>query len=170
MYLKYFYYVVRHKWFVMIECFKEGVIWRGLVHDLSKLLPDEFIPYARYFYGTYPDFEQAKRILGYYNYKYTKQGIEQSFDYAWLLHQKRNRHHWQWWILPLDDGGNKLINMPNKYILEMICDWKGAGRAINGRKPNEVKIWYENNKKNIILNIDTRKKLELILFYGSKIK
>ena len=51
-YLKYLWYVIRHKWYVGIECFKKGLYWQGLVHDSSKLFPSEFIPYARYFYGS----------------------------------------------------------------------------------------------------------------------
>ena len=69
-YLKYFNYVIKHKWFVFLECWKAGIIWQGIVHDLSKLLPSEFFPYSIYFYG---------------NSKNDKE-----FDNAWLLHQKRN--------------------------------------------------------------------------------
>jgi len=52
-YLQYLSYVLRHKWHVSLECFHHGLYWRGITHDLSKFLPDEFIPYARYFYGSY---------------------------------------------------------------------------------------------------------------------
>jgi len=50
-YFEYLIYVLRHKWYVFIECCRVGIIWSGLTHDLSKFLPDEFIPYANYFYG-----------------------------------------------------------------------------------------------------------------------
>ena len=59
MYYKYLQYVIKHKYYVMIECFKVGLYWRGLVHDMSKFRPSEFIPYARYFYGDYPDAKHA---------------------------------------------------------------------------------------------------------------
>jgi len=52
-YILYLKYIIRHKWYVGIECFKMGVYWRGITHDLSKFLPSEFIPYAKYFYGDY---------------------------------------------------------------------------------------------------------------------
>ena len=42
-YLKYLSYVLRHKWFVMLACFKVKLFWQGITHDLSKFLPDEFI-------------------------------------------------------------------------------------------------------------------------------
>jgi len=60
-YLKYLKYILKHKWYVMIECFKNGLIWRGLMHDLSKFLPSEFIPYANFFYGNNNVF--CKRIV-----------------------------------------------------------------------------------------------------------
>lgn len=37
--LAYLWYVLRHKYFVFVECCRLGVPWRGLVHDLSKLSP-----------------------------------------------------------------------------------------------------------------------------------
>lgn len=61
-YWKYFKYVLRHKWYVFLACLKYGLIWRGIVHDLSKFKPDEFIAYARFFYGDYP-WDDARRHL-----------------------------------------------------------------------------------------------------------
>ena len=132
-YLKYLKYVIRHKWFVMIECFKIGLYWRGIVHDLSKFRLSEFIPYARYFYGNY-------HLVH----------IDDAFDKAWLLHIHRNLHHWQYWLLQEDDGALKNIPMPINYLKEMLCDWHGAGLAITGKK--NTKDWYEKNKDKIKLS------------------
>lgn len=146
-YFKYLSYVVRHKYYVFIECCKLGIPWRGLVHDLSKLLPSEFIPYANFFYGN------NKRIrdkTGYY--KPTDTG-DTAFDFAWLLHQKRNKHHWQWWILPEDKGGVKVFPMPDVYRKEMLADWRGAGKAQG--KP-DTKAWYLANSHNMQLHPETR--------------
>ena len=155
-YLKYLSYVLRHKWFVMTECFKVKLFWQGITHDLSKFLPDEFIPYANFFYG-------KKKVIrdktGYY--KPTDTG-DKAFDFAWLLHQKRNPHHWQWWILPEDEGEIKLLEMPYKCLLEMICDWRGAGKA-QGYGDN-TKEWYLENKNKMQLGDETRKQIEKILF------
>ncbi len=149
MYWKYLKYVIRHKYYVGIACFKMGLIWQGITHDLSKLLPSEFIPYARYFYGmpkkSYMNIEDRIEI-------------ELDFDFAWLLHQKRNRHHWQWWILPEDDGGTKLMPMSRNAIKELIADWIGAGMAISGRK--DPLPWYEANKHHMQLNPQTRAEIE----------
>ena len=177
-YLKYLNYLIRHKWFVLIECYKVGIIWRGIIHDLSKLRPSEFFFYADHFYGTQKekscyscfhkiwnsqcefngsgigDGEQASQCKDY-------KVIDEQFDYAWLLHQKRNKHHWQWWVLTEDYGIVKVLDMPLKYRLEMLADWRGAGRA-QGNKMS-TKEWYEANKDNMKLHPDTRMWVEDML-------
>lgn len=159
-YFKYLKYVIRHKWFVLLECFRVGIPWRGIIHDLSKFLPSEFFPYANHFYGEashHKDGSHAPREIktgrdetGYY--KPTDTG-DLKFDFAWLLHQKRNRHHWQWWILPEDQGGMKVLAMPEKVILEMLCDWRGAGRAQHNK--TGVKEWYVANREKMLLDFTT---------------
>ena len=150
-YLRYLWYIIRHKWFVMMACFDHGLYWRGIIHDISKFRPSEFIPYARYFYGEKRDITHGQDSSGYYK---AGTSLDDAFNFAWLLHQKRNRHHWQWWVLPLDDGGNKIVEMDHTSRNEMICDWTGAGRAISGRK--DWRPWYEKNKGNMVLGELTR--------------
>lgn len=77
--------MLRHKWFVFLACQKAGLIGRGLVHDLSKFTPSEWFPYVEYFYGEHA----GKRQKPWY--------VQDAFDRAWLLHQNRNPHHWQYW-------------------------------------------------------------------------
>lgn len=151
MYFKYLSYIVRHKWFVFLECCKSGIPLLGFIHDWSKFLPGEFIPYARHFYGKGRDIKYGRDKTGYYKAGDTG---DYDFDFAWLLHQKRNKHHWQWWILPEDDGGTVIFEMPIKYRKEMLCDWKGAGRAQN---TPDVKAWYEKNHSKLRLGPETRR-------------
>jgi len=125
-YIKYLRYIIRHKYFVLVECWKRGLYWRGLTHDLSKLRPSEFFPYANHFYGSKEGIKKGRDSTGYY--KPTDTG-DKVFDFAWLLHQKRNRHHWQWWVLPEDKGGVKVLEMDKADRLEMLCDWIGAGKV-----------------------------------------
>jgi hypothetical protein len=148
MYWRYLRYVLRHKFFVMIECWKRGLYWRGIVHDLSKLRPSEFIAYADFFYG--PAVKARRDKTGYYSPNNTGDG---DFDYAWLLHQKRNDHHWQWWILPTDDGTEQVFPMSLAARAEMWCDWRGAGRAQG--KPDTA-AWYEAAKGKMRLHPETR--------------
>lgn len=51
MYLKTLWKLLVHKWFVFLECCRLGIPLLGLLHDWTKFLPSEFVPYARWFYG-----------------------------------------------------------------------------------------------------------------------
>ena len=154
--LKYLRYIVRHKWFVLVECWKRGLYWRGLVHDLSKLRPSEWFPYAQYFYGdnTGEGLEAIGRFgcceaapYGFY--------AKDRFNFAWLHHQNRNKHHWQYWVR-IDDNQSYRgpMPMPAKYRAEMLCDWIGAGRAITGKR--DVAGWYRKNKDKMLLHPETQ--------------
>lgn len=220
MYWQYLKYLARHKWYVFVECCKVGIPIRGLLHDMSKFRPSEYRPYARYFYGTW--MENSNWHGDWRNvipYEDTQDGVEKAFDFAWLMHQKRNPHHWQYWLLVNDsssreftigepgsgyelflcrnnrplaifdisilwkddiilpESGNNdnaylyakeikdklnkfpaVFEMPLKYRKEMLADWRGAGRAINGR--DETKEWYLKNKDNMILGTVTREWVE----------
>jgi len=147
-YLKYLRYLLIHIWYVRKACWKKGLYWQGLIHDLSKFRPDEFIPYADFFYGEKPF---KRNVIGFYNPNITE---NPAFQYAWLLHQKRNKHHWQFWVLPNDDGTLVVLPMPHKYRLEMLCDWWGASMALGYK--GWCRTWYEKNKNNMQLHPETR--------------
>lgn len=146
--IRYFWYVVRHRWFVLLECWKWGLLWRGIMHDLSKFRPSEFLPYAAHFYG--PRARQRRDSTGYYKPEDTG---DAAFDLAWFFHQRRNDHHWQWWILPTSAGGLAPRRMPWKAALEMVCDWRGAARA---QGTASVQQWYDAHKDEMTLDPGTR--------------
>jgi hypothetical protein len=135
---------------VVIEAYKLGVLWQGIWHDWHKFLPDEWFPYAEFFYG-FPETPKG-------SYGERPPKVKKAFLIAWLKHQHRGRHHWQYWVLRKDDGEIEVFEMPDKYVREMIADWRGAGRAITGKKG--AKEWYENNKENIKLHPWTRMVVE----------
>jgi len=149
-YIEYIKYILKHKWFVLVECFKRGLYWQGITHDLSKLYRNEFVAYMNYF--TVP------RLTG---NKASKEGQNQ-FDYAWLHHQHRNKHHWQYWLMMRRMEGDLdevvPLQMPRKYRIEMLCDWIGAGKAITGK--DNLREWYKDNKDKIVLHPKTRRLLE----------
>lgn len=107
--------VARHKLIVFRECCACGIFWRGLVHDLSKFSPTEFIPSARYFQGSKSPIEAEKDIFGY--------------SIAWQHHMGHNPHHWEYWIDFSDDGAIIANRIPYIYVVEMVCDWIGAGKV-----------------------------------------
>lgn len=162
-YIKYLKSQLRHKWFVFLECCKLGIPWLGVIHDWSKFLPSEFIPYARHFYGNYPHFQEVKHIPHLYS-GLTKEDVDYQFNYAWLHHQHRNKHHWQRWMLTLDsskkDSKLRPLPIPEKYVKEMLADWMGAGRAYGN--PDTLN-WYKDHKDEILLHPDTREWVEGML-------
>jgi hypothetical protein len=155
-------YVVRHRWFVMLECWKMGMVWRGLVHDWHKFLSDEFLPYMCRFGG---GIQTGRDKTGYYKAEDTG---DPAFDRAWFLHQKRAWHHWQSWCVPRESGAGVIPQeMPQVYACEMICDWLGAGRA---QGTPDVMRWYEANAGKLVLHPNTRRVVEewLNARYGRK--
>jgi hypothetical protein len=146
-YYSYIKYVVRHKYFVMVACRKLGLSWRvGIFHDMSKFKLTELIPYARCFY--------ADDGSSQYN-------EDSNFNYAWNEHQKRNPHHWQYWMLTCDSGNVMVLPMSQRYLEEMVADWMGAGRAITGKW--DIIEWYNKNRCNMKLHSDTRERVEKLL-------
>lgn len=141
-YLAYLSYVVRHKVYVTLECFRHGLYWRGLKHDWSKFMPSEFGPYARFFHNPDGSKRQVRDKTGYYKPDDTG---DPAFDAAWFHHVRHNDHHWQHWCLPLSDTfDTKPFPMPVKAMLEMVCDWRGAARAQKSQA--SIAEWYMKNK------------------------
>lgn len=147
----------------MYYCFKEGLYYRGILHDINKFRPSNFLAYANYFYLKNGKGKFIRDKTGYYDASNTN---DKSFDYAWHYHQRTNKHHWQYYCLPKDDGTFKCLDMPEVYIIEMLCDWRGAGRA---QKTNpdgtwqEVLRYYKSNKTKMYFTSSTRQQFEEIL-------
>ena len=159
-YLQYLKYVLVHKFFVFVAGLKTKTpIWLLIIHDWSKFLPDEFFPYADYF-NNKPIIE-AFRLYGIAEAAPFGYFTRERFNRAWLYHQRRNPHHWQYWYLMQDNDPNMPIPMPEKYAREMVADWAGAGRAITGKW--ETLEWYEKNKEKILLRPETRYLVEGLL-------
>ena len=173
-YWAYFKYVVRHKWYVLKACWKHGLIWRGLVHDLSKFRPSEFVPYAMHFYNMCGEIKPWRDSTGYY--KPTETG-DPEFDVAWMKHFRRNEHHWQAWLVPEDgtrinpsdhETVRAIVHaMPVAVAKEMVCDWVGAGMAQG--KPDTV-AWRIQNRGKLILHPDTRKLVENLVLVVWNVK
>ena len=112
--------ICRHKKEVLKECWACGIGWQGLIHDLSKFGPTEFVSSARYFQGNRSPIEAEKEEIGY--------------SKAWLHHKGHNKHHWEYWTDFADDGMIIANKIPTKYVIEMMCDWIGAGKVYSKDK------------------------------------
>jgi hypothetical protein len=151
--LRYASYVLRHKWFVLVAGLRtHAPLWRLLVHDWTKLLPCEWSPYVRSFYGPWAYKDRPAEVVA-------------AFDAAWLHHQHANPHHWQHWVLREDSGATKVLEMPERYVREMVADWMGAGRAITGRW--DVASWYAANREKILLGVGTRARVDELIAHVS---
>jgi len=163
MYLKYFWYVIKHKFFVGIFCFKMGLYKQGLWHDMHKFRKFPFITYAKHFYG-------GKQIKGNSKTGYSKPTTDlddPDFDKAWLFHQKTQLHHWQFWVLMEENGNVKILPMDECYWKEMIADWYGAsistGKSNFSNYKENTKLWYLDHMDNIKLNGFTKTLVEIEL-------
>ena len=109
--------VQKHRKAVRKLCFKCGLYWQGLTHDLSKYSPTEFWLGVKYYTGTASPHVGERREKGYSD--------------AWLHHHNRNKHHAEYWV-DIVDGKSAPIIMPFKYIAEMICDRVAASMIYLG--------------------------------------
>jgi hypothetical protein len=139
-YWKYLCYIVEHKWNVGIECIKAGMPIHAITHDFSKFLPSEFIPYAKFFYNK----NRTKE------YKQSDESDE-NFQKGWCFHQKRNKHHWNYWVSITRKDEIIPIPMPRKYIRQMVADWAGIIRKFGGHPTK----YYEENRHKFILHHET---------------
>ena len=124
----------RHRREVRRLCFKIGLYRQGLVHDLSKYSPSEFLPGCRYYQGFRSPNDQERQERGYSS--------------SWMHHKGRNRHHFEYWVdYPnqeqrefLEGGGERMglltrfqaVEMPLKYVAEMFCDRVAACKVYRG--------------------------------------
>lgn len=63
--IKHFITITRHRHNVMRLCFKVGLYKQGLLHDLSKYTPSEFIPGVKYFQGNRSPQAKERELFGY---------------------------------------------------------------------------------------------------------
>lgn len=118
-------------------------------HDQSKYSNDEYNAYLDNFYP-------AKE-----NHK-TTDDEKAAYDLAWLIHQHRNPHHWQYWCLLRDERVYEAIDMPIEYIVAMLCDWHSFTR----RDPdNTAYNWYKTNKDKFVFSKNTEKLVKKYIEY-----
>lgn len=117
---KHFKTITKHRHAVIRHAFKAGIPWRGLLHDLSKYSPEEFLAGARFYLGTRSPNEAEREKNGY--------------SKAWMHHKGRNKHHFEYWC----DYNPKTklmspVEMPVIYVIEMFCDRVAASKIYQGK-------------------------------------
>ena len=129
--------ITSHKFLVMKYCFKVGLYKQGLMHDLSKYSPTEFMVGAKYYQGTRSPNNAEREATG--------------VSTSWLHHKGRNKHHFEYWT----DYNPKTrrmeaVEMPLKYVKEMFCDRVAAGKIYLDDKytnDNPIEYFLKGNAK-----------------------
>ena len=152
--LSHFKTITYHKYLVMKGCFRVGLYWQGLTHDLSKYLPSEFLVGAKYYQGTRSPNNAEREDKGYSS--------------AWLHHKGRNKHHYEYWIdysMKEVEGGMKPAQMPVRYVIEMFMDRIAASKVYNKDSYTDADpLKYFRRGKNVnLLHPKTYKQLECLL-------
>lgn len=115
-----------------------------LVHDLSKFSMDEANGYAYY------DFKAP-----------TNNGdiAKENFAAAWLHHKNHNLHHPEYWLNAKRDGTVNPLEMPARYVAEMVADWMGASETYG----TPLDRWLSANLETFLFHENTAKKLAFVL-------
>lgn len=147
--------ITNHRNLVCKYCLKIGLVRQGLMHDLSKYAPVEFLRGARYYQGFRSPNDAERRETG--------------VSIAWMHHKGRNKHHFEYWIdyLINEDGsvgfgGNK---MPKRYVAEMFCDRIAASQIYLGDKYTDAAPYeyFNRARKWTMMHPDTSAALEKML-------
>ena len=144
--------ITTHKLVVMQECFKIGLYKQGLLHDMSKYGPTEFIQGCKNYQGTESPHLKERKAKGYSS--------------AWLHHKGRNKHHFEYWIdYSLNDTGMVGCKMPPNYVAEMMMDRIAASKVYNKVSYNHHMPlqYYERGKHAYTIHPETRALLEFLL-------
>lgn len=145
--------VNRHRSLVRKYCFRLGLYWQGLTHDLSKYSPVEFWAGVKYYQGDRSPNDAQRRDCG--------------CSASWLHHKGRNRHHFEYWTdYSLTGEGIVGVEMPRRYVAEMFCDRLAASKVYRGRDfdPGDPYRFFQRGKeKRLLLHPATEALLESML-------
>lgn len=137
--------ITHHKILVMRYCFQVGLYRQGLLHDLSKYSPAEFITGVRYYQGFKSPNSAERDAMGY--------------SAAWLHHKGRNKHHFEYWIDIRGKGDGTLVGMPmpTRYVVEMFCDRIAACKVYMKEKYTDASPleYYERNIPYVTIHPDS---------------
>lgn len=145
--------ITYHKYLVMKGCFRLGLFWQGLMHDMSKYSPAEFWVGAKYYQGDRSPNNAEREAIGYSS--------------AWLHHKGRNKHHYEYWLDYSAAEGIGVVpaRMPVKYVAEMFVDRVAASKVYNGVSYTDADPikYYLKGKKYIQIHPETGELLEYLL-------
>ena len=150
--VKHFNTITAHHMRVLEGCFRVGLYWQGLTHDLSKYSVTEFWRGARYYQGTRsPNAEERE---------------EKGYSEAWMHHKGRNRHHYEYWTdINPHSRRYEPVEMPRKYLVEMVMDRRAACKTYQGKNyhPGSELEYLERSRERLEMHPETLHQLTYIL-------
>ena len=144
--------ITHHKWLVLCGCFRVGLYWQGITHDLSKYAPTEFLNGAKYYQGTRSP-NAAERD-------------EKGYSEAWMHHKGRNRHHYEYWTdMNRETRKYESVVMPRKYLVEMVMDRIAACRTYQGKAYTDASafVYFEKSRDRHLMHPQTERELHFLL-------
>ena len=149
---KHFKTITKHRLIVMAGCFRVGLVWQGLTHDLSKYSPTEFLMGAKYYQGT--------------RSPNTAEREEKGYSQAWMHHKGRNRHHYEYWTdMNRVTRNYEPVPMPRKYLVEMVMDRRAACITYQGDAYTDASAlnYFMGSRERELMHPQTRQELEYVL-------
>ena len=144
--------ITKHHFLVLAGCFRIGLYWQGLIHDLSKYSPTEFGIGAAYYQGNRSPNAAEREDKGY--------------SEAWMHHKGRNRHHYEYWTdMNRQTGHYESVAMPRKYLAEMVMDRRAACIVYQGKDYTDgsALAYFLKSRERYLMHPSTQRELEYIL-------
>lgn len=150
-YIQYLKYLLLHKWYVFWACVSlRASLIAGLLHDWDKFRYSYFKAYANHFYN--PDGTKRSNP-----HRFSTDEMRKA-----RLGHLRQKHHWQAWVIIRSNKRLEPIEIPKRYILEMVADWMSIGKILYGNE-NPVK-WWHSCKSKMVFHPKTATLIESILY------
>lgn len=144
--------ITKHRFQVMEGCFRVGLYRQGLIHDLSKYSPTEFLNGAKFYQGNRSPNTAEREHKGY--------------SEAWMHHKGRNRHHYEYWTdISLETRQYESLAMPRKYLIEMVMDRRAACMTYQGKNYTDSAplIYFRKSMERNRMHPQTRQELDYLL-------
>ncbi len=154
--IEHFKTITYHRHLVRQNCFRVGLYWQGLTHDLSKYSPTEFWVGAKYFQGDRSPNNAEREAKGY--------------SASWLHHKGRNKHHFEYWIdYTMPHTSDQLLGgmkMPVRYVVEMFMDRIAACKVYQKEKYTNRSPWeyhQRSRRVHVVMHPESFALLEKLL-------
>ncbi len=155
-FFKHLFTITHHRHLVIKHCFKLGIGFQGLFHDLSKYGLTEFVPGVKYYDGLKSPTENERDELGY--------------SKAWMHHKSRNKHHIEYWFdINSETKRYEPVEIPIKYLKEMFADRIAASKTYLKDKYTD-KSPYDYFITHIAIHMMNKKSSETMLSWLEMLK